>query len=124
MNRNSSPQVHKARLGKIEMMIAGDYNLAGVNLGVMKDTIALEEVFFNNNAFGVKRRNNQMFRTMGCDYCFWTIHFRNRQKIISKDFPKLKISTNTDNNLKQGVDSNLVCLFKDKKSECPLEIIK
>ena len=78
MNRNSSPQVHKARLGKIEMMIAGDYNLAGVNLGGMKDTIALEEVFFNNNAFGVKRRNNQMFRTMGCDYCFWTIHFRNR----------------------------------------------
>ena len=56
----------------------GDYNLAGVNLGGMKDTTALEEVFFNNNAFGVKRRNNQMFRTIGCDYCFWTIHFRNR----------------------------------------------
>ena len=51
-------------------------------------------------------------------------YFYARQKIISKDFPKLKISTNTDNNLKQGVDSNLVCLFKDKKSECPLEIIK
>ena len=78
MNRNSSHQVHKARFGKIEIMIAGDYNLAGVNLGGMKDTMALEEVFFNNNAFGVKRRNNQMFRTMGCDYCFWTIHFRNR----------------------------------------------
>ena len=77
-NRNSSRQVYKARSGKIEIMIAGDYNLAGVNLGGMKDTMALEEVFFNNNAFGVKRRNNQMFRTMGCDYCFWTIHFRNR----------------------------------------------
>ena len=58
----------------------GDYNLAGVNLGGMKDTTALEEVFFNNNAFGVKRRNNQMFRTIGCDYCFWTIHFRNRSE--------------------------------------------
>ena len=78
MNRNSSHQVHKTCFGKIEITIAGDYNLAGVNLGGMKDAMALEEVFFTNNAFGVKRRNNQMFRTMGCDYCFWTIHFRNR----------------------------------------------
>ena len=53
----------------------GDYNLAGVNRGGMKDTKGLEEVFFNNFAFGVKRRNNLMFRTIGCDYCFWTIHF-------------------------------------------------
>jgi len=116
--------LYEMNIDEQEFQPPGDYNLAGVNLGGMKDTLALEQVFFNNNAFGVKRRNNQMFRTMGCDYCFWTIHFRNRQKIISKDNPKLKISTNTDDNLKQGVDSNLVCLFKDKKSECPLEIIK
>ena len=56
----------------------GEYNLAGVYLGGMRDTTALEEVFFQNPSFGVKRRNNQMFRTIGCDYCFWTIHFRNR----------------------------------------------
>ena len=56
----------------------GEYNLAGVYLGGMRDTAAVEEVFFQNPSFGVKRRNNQMFRTIGCDYCFWTIHFRNR----------------------------------------------
>ena len=44
----------------------------------MRNTNAFESVFFNNPSFGVKRRNNQMFRTIGCDYCFWTVHFRNR----------------------------------------------
>ena len=125
-----------------DVIVTGDYNLAGVNLGGMKDTTALEEVFFRNPSFGVNRRNNQMFRTIGCDYCFWTIHFRNRfrydlsisrnilsiyifrQQIISKRYPELQISTNTDNNLKQAVDSNLVCLFKNRQSECPREIIK
>ena len=50
--------------------------MAGVYLGGMKTTRALENVFFNNPFFGVLRRNNQMFRDIGCDYCFWTIHFR------------------------------------------------
>ena len=58
------------------MQPAGEYNLAGVYLGGMKNTRALENVFFNNQFFGVLRRNNQMFRDIGCDYCFWTIHFR------------------------------------------------
>ena len=62
----------------INTMMTGEYNLAGVYLGGMRDTTALEEVFFQNPSFGVRRRNNQMFRTIGCDYCFWTIHFRNR----------------------------------------------
>ena len=74
------PGISTLLKGKYESIcnLAGEYNLAGVNLGGMKDTLALEEVFFKNDAFGVKRRNNQMFRSMGCDYCFWTIHFRNR----------------------------------------------
>ena len=50
--------------------------MAGVYLGRMRNTRALENVFFNNPFFGVLRRNNQMFRDIGCDYCFWTIHFR------------------------------------------------
>ena len=50
--------------------------MAGVYLGGMRNTRALENVFFNNPFFGVLRRNNQMFRDIGCDYCFWTIHFR------------------------------------------------
>ena len=61
-----------------EILTTGEYNLAGVYLGGMKDSSAFESVLFNNPSFGVKRRNNQMFRTIGCDYCFWTIHFRNR----------------------------------------------
>ena len=81
MSRSSSLQVDVMNIGKTgigHVDNAGDYNLAGVYLGGMRDTTALEEVFFQNPSFGVKRRNNQMFRTIGCDYCFWTIHFRNR----------------------------------------------
>merc|ERR1719186_1624327 len=116
--------LYEMNIDEQEFQPPGDYNLAGVNLGGMKDTTALEEVFFRNPSFGVNRRNNQMFRTIGCDYCFWTIHFRNRQQIISQHYPKLKISTNTDNNLKKAVDSNLVCLFKNRWSQCPREVIK
>ena len=81
MSRSSSLKVDVMSIGKTyigNVVNAGDYNLAGVYLGGMRDTTALEEVFFQNPSFGVKRRNNQMFRTIGCDYCFWTIHFRNR----------------------------------------------
>ena len=101
----------------------GEYNLAGVNLGAMLDTRALQNVFFFNPSFGVKRTNNQMFRDIGCDYCFWTIHFRNRQQVLGQSSAH-KISTNTNNNLRHAVDSNLVCLFKNRWSECPREIIR
>ena len=80
-----------------EVQPQGEYNLAGVNLDTMKDTSALQNVFFNNEFFGVRRRNNQMFREIGCDYCFWTIHFRNRQQILSGNY-YAEISTNTGNN--------------------------
>ena len=89
--------------------------MAGVYLGGMRNTRALENVFFNNPFFGVLRRNNQMFRDIGCDYCFWTIHFRlfvnssfsefywvvffrNRQSFPSAKSRDLQISVNTDNN--------------------------
>ena len=187
----------------------------------MQNTRALENVFFNNQFFGVLRRNNQMFRDIGCDYCFWTIHFRfiwkleilkltplhtanpissptpsyfacsssswkitspsqqtlhvyswvkhpdwptlklfcsrNRQSFPSAKSRDLKVSINTDNNKvyipcyiaergsqkikqctimnkpvyqcknltienllqKRAVDSNLVCLFKNRWSQCP-----
>ena len=111
----------------------------------MKDTMALQNVFFRNPSFGVRRSNNQMFREvltttaakifvnalsknifskLGCDYCFWTIHFRNRQQFLSGGQARPGISTNTDNNLQHGVDSNLVCLFKNRWSQCPREIIR
>ena len=106
-----------------EQQPPGEYNLAGVNLGAMLDTSALQNVFFYNPSFGVKRSNNQMFRDIGCNYCFWTIHFRNRHQILGDSYSN-RISTNTNNNLRQAVDSNLVCLFKNRWSECPREIIR
>ena len=81
MSRSSSLQVDVIDIDKTgidNMVDAGDYNLVGVYLGGMRNTNAVEEVFFQNPSFGAKRRNNQMFRTIGCDYYFWTIHFRNR----------------------------------------------
>jgi len=113
--------LYNMNIDEQEVQTPGEYNLAGVNLGGMSDTTALEEVFFFNPSFGTKRANNQMFREIGCDYCFWTIHFRNRQSFPSHKHP---IATNTDRNLVNGVDSNLVCLFKNKWSECPKEIIR
>ena len=115
--------LYDMNIEEAEFQPPGDYNLAGVNLGAMLDTSALQNVFFYNPSFGVKRTNNQMFRDIGCDYCFWTIHFRNRQQILGENYSN-KISTNTNNNLRHAVDSNLVCLFKDRWSECPREIIR
>ena len=115
--------LYNMNIEEAEQQPQGDYNLAGVNLGAMLDTRALQNVFFFNPSFGVKRTNNQMFRDIGCDYCFWTIHFRNRQQVLGQNYGH-KISTNTDNNLRHAVDSNLVCLFKNRWSECPREIIR
>ena len=55
MSKSSSLQAdeHTAKV-----LDTGEYNLAGVYLGGMRDTTALEEVFFQNPSFGVKRRNN------------------------------------------------------------------
>ncbi|XP_023338544.1 uncharacterized protein LOC111709168 [Eurytemora carolleeae] len=113
--------LYEMNIKEQEVQPAGEYHLAGVHLGGMADTTALEEVFFRNPTFGIKRTNNQMFRELGCDYCFWVIHFRNRQSFPSVEYP---ISTNTDNNLVHGVDSNLVCLFRNRNSECPREVIR
>ena len=117
--------LYDMNIAESEVQPPGEYNLAGVNLGGMVDTNALQKVFFYNPFFGVQRSNNQMFREIGCDYCFWTIHFRNRQQFLSSSSGSGPgISTNTDNNLKNAVDSNLVCLFKNRWSQCPREIIR
>merc|ERR1719507_2665307 len=121
---NFARRLYNMNIKEQEVQPAGEYNLAGVYLGGMRNTRALENVFFNNPFFGVLRRNNQMFRDIGCDYCFWTIHFRNRQSFPSAKSRDLQISINTDNNKKRAVDSNLVCLFKNRWSQCPREIIK
>ena len=111
-------------IAESETQPQGEYNLAGVNLDGMVDTSALQSVFFKNPSFGVRRENNQMFREIGCDYCFWTIHFRNRQQFLTSGYSNPGLSTNTGDNIKNAVDSNLACLFRNRWSECPREIIR
>jgi len=113
--------LYEMNIDEQEEQPPGDYNLVGANIGGMSDTTALERVFFDDQTFGTKRKDNQKFRKLGCDYCFWTIHIRNRQLFLSPEYP---ISTNTDRNLVTGVDSNLVCLFKNRWSECPKQVIR
>ena len=81
--------------------------------------------FDNNSSKNIcNALSKNIFSKLGCDYCFWTIHFRNRQQFLSGGQAGPGISTNTDNNLQHGVDSNLVCLFKNRWSQCPREIIR
>ena len=67
-----------------------------------------------------------MFREIGCDYCFWTIHFRcnvlifsisfhmftprNRQSIPSGQSKKLQMSINTDHDQVRSCDENATCV--------------
>lgn len=99
-------------------------HLVGVHLGGMANSRALEEVYFDNPFFGVRRDRYGAAQTVGCDYCFWTIHFRNRQSFPSQRHPSLAFPTNTDNNLVRAVDSNMVCLFSDRRARCPREVLK
>ena len=116
--------LYDMNIAESETQPQGEYNLAGVNLDGMVDTSALQSVFFKNPSFGVRRENNQMFREIGCDYCFWTIHFRNRQQFLTSGYSNPGLSTNTGDNIKNAVDSNLACLFRNRWSECPREIIR
>ena len=54
--------LYDMNIAESEVQPQGEYNLAGVNLGGMRDTMALQNVFFRNPSFGVRRSNNQMFR--------------------------------------------------------------
>ena len=96
-----------------------------------------------------------MFRDIGCDYCFWTIHFRfvvnSPFRVVYRvvfqeppELPKCKVKGPSNLNKhrqqqglplsliskrkhpkigiyfqKRAVDSNLVCLFKNRWSQCP-----
>ena len=69
-------------------------------------TATMEEMFFSDPHFGNHRANLLASVEAGCDYCFWMIHFRNRQLI--HDVP---ISTETSSHLPTSLDTNLVCMF-------------
>ena len=72
---------------------------------------SLQDTFFNNPYFGNKRSDFLSSVDAGCDYCFWMIHYRNRQSqtAVSALHP---ISTETSSDRPNTLDTNLVCMFK------------
>merc|ERR1711892_146277 len=100
----------------------GKYFLTSLNFGGLQDTSSFQDIFFNDPSFGVKRSNFLEFASHDCDYCFWMIHYRNRQRqtSISQSAP---ISTNTELEDPNVLDTNIVCMFTKANADCP-NIIK
>merc|ERR1711936_928760 len=94
--------MYDANIREQEAWQPGQYSLA-----------TLKEMFFSDPHFGNHRANLLASVEAGCDYCFWMIHFRNRQLI--HDVP---ISTETSSHLPTSLDTNLVCMFADSSSQC------
>ena len=65
-----------------------------------------QDIFFNDPSFGVRRADFLEFASHGCDYCFWMIHYRNRQSTtrLGRQVP---ISTNTDLDKPNSLDTNI-----------------
>jgi len=98
------------------------YYLSSLNFGGLEDASSFSDLFFDDPSFGVKRRNFLEFATHDCDYCFWMIHYRNRQRqtSVSQTSP---ISTNTELQNPYVLDTNIVCMFTKADANCP-SIIK
>lgn len=96
----------------------GKYFLASLNFGGLEDTKSFNDIFFNDPSFGVKRTDFGEFATHDCDYCFWMIHYRNRQRETSVAMSN-PISTNTELNKKNTLDTNIVCMFTKENADCP-----
>merc|ERR1711970_364932 len=101
---------------------AGKYYLSSLNFGGLEDTSSFQDIFFNDPSFGVKRNDFLEFASHDCDYCFWMIHYRNRQRqtSLSQQSP---ISTNTELEHPNVLDTNIVCMFTKADANCP-NIIK
>merc|ERR1719394_1812660 len=96
----------------------GKYFLASLNFGGLEDTKSFNDIFFNDPSFGVKRSDFCEFATHDCDYCFWMIHYRNRQRETSVVINN-PISTNTELEKKNTLDTNIVCMFTKENADCP-----
>ena len=42
----------------------------------MSDSEALEDEFFTNPVLGVRRRDQELFGKLGCNYCAWLVQWR------------------------------------------------
>jgi len=109
--------LYEANIIEQEQWEAGEYQLASLNFGSLDSHAAFEDVFFNDPNFGNKRSDFLKSVNDGCDYCFWMIHYRNRQyqTPISALNP---ISTERSEEKPDSLDTNLVCMFKDPTSDC------
>jgi len=101
---------------------AGKYFLTSLNFGGLTDTSSFQDIFFNDPSFGVKRSDFLEIASHDCDYCFWMIHYRNRQRQTSMALAS-PISTNTELQDHNVLDTNIVCMFTKANADCP-NIIK
>ena len=98
--------LYNANIVEQEQWTPGQYSLATFNFGSLSSHSAFQEIFFNDENFGTQRADYLNSVGNGCDYCFWMIHYRNRQL-----FGDVPISTETSNHLPKSLDTNLVCMF-------------
>ena len=66
----------------------------------------------------MRRSEYLEFAEHGCDYCFWMIHYRNRQRQtrLAREVP---IATNTELDKPDSLDTNIVCMFTNGTADCP-----
>jgi len=109
--------LYEANIVEQEQWQPGEYQLASLNFGSLDSHASFEDVFFNDPHFGNKRTDFTKSVNEGCDYCFWMIHYRNRQyqTPISALNP---ISTERSPEKPDSLDTNLVCMFSDPNSMC------
>merc|ERR1712227_468935 len=100
----------------------GLYYLSSLNFGGLMDSSSFQDVFFNDPSFVVRRSDFLEFASHGCDYCFWMIHYRNRQRQTAISQTN-RISTKTELDKDHSLDTNIVCMFTDATADCP-NIIK
>lgn len=96
----------------------GKYFLSSLNFGGLEDTKSFNDLFFHDPSFGVKRKDFLEIAKHDCDYCFWMIHYRNRQR-ITKTAATQPISTNTELEKGATLDTNIVCMFTKADADCP-----
>jgi len=96
----------------------GVWSSISLNYGSLETTSAFAQDFLNDQYVGMRRNLFLAQEVKGCSFCFWMVHFRNRQRQtkISEEFP---ISTRTDTQQPSSVEINLTCMFAPDQTSCP-----
>jgi len=96
----------------------GVWSSISLNYGSLETTSPFAQDFLNDQYVGMRRNLYLAQEIKRCNFCFWMIHFRNRQRqtLISKESP---ISTRTDAQQSSSVEINLTCMFAPDQTSCP-----